>query len=137
LSSFDPAYANNVLRGLTEESVAIARAGGGDAGLVIERKAFMRYRGQGWEIAVPLPNDTLGTDGGEKLRVLFEAQYAQLFGNTLAELDIEVMNWSVRAVSETQKAAHVSRVSASHEVTAQDHRRIYDPRIGKDDAVGK
>lgn len=131
LSLFDPTYANDVLRGLTEESVAIARAGGGDAGLLIERKAFMRYRGQGWEIAVPLPNDTLGPDGGEKLRALFEAQYAQLFGNTLAGLDIEVMNWSVRAVSETQKAAHVSRVAASHEVTAQDHRRIYDPRAAE------
>jgi N-methylhydantoinase A len=131
LSLFDPAYANDVLRGLTEESVAIARAGGGDAGLLIERKAFMRYRGQGWEIAVPLPSDRLGADGGEKLRALFEAQYAQLFGNTLAGLDIEVMNWSVRAVSETQKVAHVSRVAASHEVTAQDHRRIYDPRTAE------
>jgi N-methylhydantoinase A len=127
LSSFNPAYANDVLQGLTDESVAIARAGSGGR-LLIERKAFMRYRGQGWEIAVTLPNETLGPDGGEKLRTLFEAQYAQLFGSPLAGLDIEVMNWSVRAILETGRVARVTRVSASGDVRINNRRRVYDPR---------
>jgi N-methylhydantoinase A len=127
LSSFNPAYANEVLLGLTDESVAIARAGSGGR-LLIERKAFMRYRGQGWEIPVTLPNETLGADGDEKLRSLFEAQYAQLFGSPLAGLDIEVMNWSVRAILETDRVARVTRVPASGDVGTHECRRIYDPR---------
>ena len=127
LSAFNRAYVNDVLQGLTEESVAIARAGSGGR-LLIERKAFMRYRGQGWEIPVTLPNEALGEDGGEKLRSLFEAHYAQLFGSPLAGLDIEVMNWSVRAILETDRVARVTRVPASRDVGSNERRSIYDPR---------
>jgi N-methylhydantoinase A len=128
LSTFDPAYANEVLQGLTDESVAIVRAGGGGGALVIERKAFMRYRGQGWEITVALPNESFGADGAAALRSLFEAQYGQLFGSPLMGLDIEVMNWSVRAVSEKPRTTTVTRVPPSAQVPVTERRRIYDPR---------
>jgi N-methylhydantoinase A len=128
LSTFDPAYANEVLQGLTDESVAIVRAGGGGGTLVIERKAFMRYRGQGWEITVALPNESFGADGAAALRSLFEAQYGQLFGSPLLGLDIEVMNWSVRAVSEKPRTTTVVRVPPSAQAPVMERRRIYDPR---------
>jgi N-methylhydantoinase A len=128
LSSFDPAFANEILESLADESMAVVRAGSGESRLLTERKAYMRYRGQGWEIAVNLPNEALGADGGEKLRRLFEAQYARLFGSPLAGLDIEILNWSVRVVSETPEVSRVTRAAAPREVKGHDYRRIYDPR---------
>jgi N-methylhydantoinase A len=128
LSSFDPAFANEILDSLADESMAIVRAGSGNARLLTERKVYMRYRGQGWEIAVRLPNEALGAEGGEKLRSLFEAQYARLFGSALAGLDIEILNWSVRVVSETPEVSRVTRGQALREVEGHGRRRIYDPR---------
>jgi N-methylhydantoinase A len=128
LSSFDPAFANEILESLSDESMAIVRAGSGNSRLLTERRAYMRYRGQGWEIAVNLPNEALGADGGEKLRSLFEAQYARLFGSPLAGLDIEILNWSVRVVSETPEVSCVTRATAPREITGHDYRRIYDSR---------
>jgi N-methylhydantoinase A len=129
LSSFDAVYANEVLDGLTGESVAIARAGSAGATINIERKAYMRYRGQGWEIAVDLPKETLGAHSATQLRSLFEAEYTRLFGSSLPGLDVEVMNWSVRAVSQTPPVEKVERVVASAAVPVNATRRIYDPRI--------
>lgn len=128
LSSFNPAFANEILESLAGESMAIARAGSGNSRLVTERKAYMRYRGQGWEIAVSLPDAELGSDGGKKLRSLFEAQYTRLFGSPLAGLDIEILNWSVRVVSETPAVSRVTRAAAPRNVKGHARRRIYDPR---------
>jgi N-methylhydantoinase A len=131
LSSFDAEYANAVLQGLTDESVEIARSGSAGGKILIERKAFMRYRGQGWEIAVGLPDGTLSEDSAVQLRSLFEAQYSRLFGSAPPGLDVEVMNWSVRAVSQTAPVEKVRRAAASHDVSPLTYRRIFDPRSGE------
>ena len=130
LSVFDVGYANEVLDGLTAESVAIARGGSAGGRICIERKAYMRYRGQGWEIAVNLPEEKLGADCAGLLRSLFETEYARLFGSALHGLDIEVMNWSVRAVTETPAVEKVQRVAASTEAPVGATRKIYDARSG-------
>jgi N-methylhydantoinase A len=131
LSEFDVARANEVLAGLRAESEAIARDGSGGRAIVIERKAFMRYRGQGWEIPVALPSEPFGDGAQASLRSLFEAQYARLFGNTLRELDIEIINWSVRAVTAAEPVITVPRVTGTHEAQSHGQRRIYDPREGR------
>jgi N-methylhydantoinase A len=131
LSEFDAAQANQVLEALKTEAEAIARDGSGGRALVIERKAFMRYRGQGWEIPVGLPNEPFTTDAPARLRGLFEAQYSRLFGSSLAGLDIELINWSVRAVTAPEPVVTVQRVAATHQVERQHQRRIYDPRETK------
>jgi N-methylhydantoinase A len=128
LSEFDAAQANQVLEALKTEAEAIARDGSGGRAIVIERKAFMRYRGQGWEIPVGLPNEPFTTDAPARLRGLFEAQYSRLFGSSLAGLDIELINWSVRAVTAPEPVVTVQRVAATHQVERQHQRRIYDPR---------
>src|SRR5262249_37740756 len=55
LSSFEPESANRLLAEMRAEAEAIVRRGAPDAPLAERRSAFMRYRGQGHEIAVELP----------------------------------------------------------------------------------
>jgi N-methylhydantoinase A len=128
LSQFDAAGANAVLQGLQDESTAITRSGSRDAPLVVERKAFMRYRGQGWEIAVMLPDTAFGSDAPELLRKLFEAEYRRLFGKPLANLDIEIMNWSVRVATQTVKPATITPCKAAADMPVSQTRPIYEPR---------
>ncbi|HEV3185678.1 MAG TPA: hydantoinase/oxoprolinase family protein, partial [Xanthobacteraceae bacterium] len=55
LSAFDAADANALYAEMRAEAEAIVRRGAPDAPLDEERHAFMRYRGQGHEVMVPLP----------------------------------------------------------------------------------
>ena len=55
LSSFDTEAANALLAAMRAEAEAIVRQGAPSAVLTEQRSAFMRYRGQGHEIAVELP----------------------------------------------------------------------------------
>src|SRR5947209_6352492 len=55
LDAFDAAGANTLLAAMRQEAEAIVRLGEPDVPLSETRSAVMRYRGQGHEIAVPVP----------------------------------------------------------------------------------
>jgi N-methylhydantoinase A len=129
LSSFNPEFANEILEGLRAEAVGIVEAGGESAELDIETKAYMRYRGQGWEIPVALPLAKFDDAGATVLRESFETEYTRLFGRPLSGLDVEIMNWSVKAITVTPPVKHVSRVSGKSPARQIGTRRIFDPRM--------
>lgn len=128
LGQFGAEASNTILDELTREASKIAHQGG-DTALLTERKAFMRYQGQGWEIPVPLPEGRLGDDGAARLAERFEAEYSRLFGMPLTGLDIEIMNWSVRVMSQKPppEPAHLIEGDSAAHVTGR--RRIYDARL--------
>ena len=100
----DVAAVNALLDAMREESTAVVRAGAGDAPLVVTRTAFMRYRGQGHEIEVAIPDGALDAGRVARLVAAFEADYVRLFGRIVPGMALEVMNWSVR-VSTPPEAA--------------------------------
>ena len=61
LDEFDAAAANALFAAMRAEAEPIVRRGAGDPPLTETRSAFMRYRGQGHEIAVPLPTGSTAT----------------------------------------------------------------------------
>ncbi len=128
LGQFDAVYVNDVLNGLQSEAVGVTREGGSDIAPIVERKAYMRYVGQGWEIPVVLPNEVIGDDGAGVLRALFEAEYRRLFGTPLDRLDIEVMNWSVRASSEVAPPAPVAKAADAGAARSHASRAIFDAK---------
>ncbi len=65
--------------------------------LITVRKAFMRYQGQGYEIAVPLDEDLARLDAAT-LRAEFEASYRQLYGRIIPGLAIEILSWTLNLV---------------------------------------
>ena len=62
-------------------------------GLQTRRRAFMRYVGQGYEIAVDLDHQKQWT--AESLRTQFEAAYAELYTRVIPGLEIEVLSWTL------------------------------------------
>ncbi len=128
LNQFDAKSVNDILFELHSETEDVAHSGSPDADLVVERKAFMRYQGQGWEIPVPLPDIRFSDEDVTVLRELFEVEYKRLFGRPLEGLDIEVMNWSVKVVTVTPKVESVTRLSRVGEVPAAGRRRLFDAR---------
>ena len=75
LPQFDSGVANALLDDLKSAVERFVTTGETGA-IQTEVTAFMRYRGQGWDISVPLPNRRFGPNDGEHFETLFRGKYA-------------------------------------------------------------
>lgn len=127
LSAYDAGAIKTVLRELAEEAEAFVRSCDRDSPLLYERKAFMRFVGQGWEIPVVLSEEDTADAEGEGLKEQFEMAYRALFGRTVEGLDIEVTSWSVRVSTPVPPAGRTEMLAAQDEADATSRRAVYDP----------
>ena len=88
-----PAAANALLAAMRGEAEAVVRRGAPDARLTETRSAFMRYRGQGHEIAVPLPTKPYAAADAATLRAAFEDAYRRLYSRIIPGVDVELLSW--------------------------------------------
>ncbi len=95
LSEFDTALIEDVNADMRAEAHDVVGSATSEP-LVETRRAYMRYVGQGHEIAVTLPEMTNRVD---ILRDAFEAAYRQLYGRIIPDLDVEVMSWTLALAS--------------------------------------
>jgi N-methylhydantoinase A len=95
LGSFDAATANRLCAEMHAEAEAIVRRGAPAAELTGQRSAFMRYRGQGHEIAVTLPVREFTAQDRSTIAELFEAAYRRLYSRAIPGVDIEILSWVV------------------------------------------
>ncbi|MCY3819852.1 MAG: hydantoinase/oxoprolinase family protein [Gammaproteobacteria bacterium] len=91
LSEFDASLIEEVSVDMRAEARAVVGSAT-SAPLAETRRAYMRYVGQGYEIAVVLPD---ATNRAEVLREAFESAYLQLYGRTIPDLDVEVLSWTL------------------------------------------
>ena len=139
LSAFDAAAANRLLAEMRAEAEVIVRQGAPVAELSEQRSAFMRYRGQGHEIAVQLPvRDFIAADRAV-IRDLFEEAYRRLYSRPIPGVEIEILSWvvSVSAPAEGELAVPMSSArrggfeTRPYEPTAKSHRPVFDPAAGE------
>ncbi|MFN3961240.1 MAG: hydantoinase/oxoprolinase family protein [Parvularculaceae bacterium] len=100
LDAFDAARVDALFQDLRAEATAVVRAAAGEAPLKEERAAYMRYTGQGHEIAVPVE----GAITAEALKHGFEQVYCLQFGRIIPGMAVEVMSWSLRVAAAVQRA---------------------------------
>ena len=82
------------LAAMRAEAEAIVRRGAPDAPLAETRSAFMRYRGQGHEIAVPLPVRHLSRRGRRcPARRRSRRPIAALYSRVIPGVEVEVLSW--------------------------------------------
>jgi len=131
LDSFDAASVNRLFAEMRTEAEAIVRRGAPAAKLVEQRSAFMRYRGQGHEIAVELPVRELTAGDRSTIRELFEAVYRRLYSRPIPGVDIEILSWvvAVRAPSEGHLAAPARERPSDPKPASR--RPIFDPDVGE------
>lgn len=61
------------------------------------RFADMRYRKQGYEIRVPIPEGTLGPGQRGELQANFDRVYRSLYGHTMAGTPVDIVSWRIVA----------------------------------------
>ena len=131
IENFDHESVNQLLNDLTSEATEFVMEASNEnfpvESLIVERCAFMRYAGQGWEITVPLENAIFDHLGIELLNNKFEKTYEEHFGRAIEGLQIEVVGWSVKVSSPRPEIEKTVSTASENIVTSDLKRVIYDP----------
>ncbi len=142
LENFDAPAASVLLREMASETRAFVATAALGAELHESRIAFMRYVGQGHEIAVELPARDLEQGDAAMIHERFEAGYQALFKRAIPGAAIEILAWSVevatRPAAPAPQAAAVTRSTAACRDTVgiydlNERARIFVPRYRRAD----
>ncbi len=99
--------------------------------LVVERQVSMRYKGQGWEIPVKLPDGDFDAFAAEGLGATFTKAYEEFFGRAIDDLTIETVSWAVRVASVLELPDALELTSEQNRIQAANMRPIFDPVSGE------
>ena len=127
LSQLDTDTVREVFAQMRVEATELVRSGTSNTALSEQRLAYMRYLGQGHEIPVPVNE----TSSRQDLREAFETAYAGLFGRTIADLEVEILSWTL---SLSAPSAEMRWPSASHDAddaAPELSRQLFEPSTGE------
>jgi N-methylhydantoinase A len=131
LGDFDHAVASDLLSGMARDVRAWVEPAAHGAALAERRVAYMRYIGQGHEIAVELPLRDLGPGDDADLRARYERSYEALFKRVIPNAAIEIMAWSVLVSTETVLPEPAEPPVASVAPPADQAIPVFDGRTGQ------
>ena len=132
LDAFDAAAANALLAAMRAEAEPIVRRGAGAAPLTETRSAFMRYRGQGHEIAVPLPTRAYNAADAATLRAAFEDAYRRLYSRIIPGVEVEILSWVLLlSAPPPAEPAAAPPSPIPHTPEPARHRPVFDPELGE------
>jgi N-methylhydantoinase A len=131
LGGFDAVAANRLLAEMRAEAEAVVRRGAPEAALVEQRSAFMRYRGQGHEIAVALPVRELTDADRATVTGLFEAAYRRLYSRAIPGVEIEIMSWVVTLGAPAEGRLATAAPEQPGDPKPRTQRAVLDPDTGE------
>jgi len=131
LASFDPEAVNRLLAQMRKEAETVVRQGAPDAQLTEQCSAFMRYRGQGHEIAVDLPVREFAAADRAAIATLFEDAYRRLYTRPIPGVEIEILSWVVALSAPAQSELAVAMPERPSEPKPRARRQVFDPQAGE------
>ena len=130
MESIDLGDVAALLDGLEAEARApLALAGVTGDAVTVRRYAEMRYRGQGYELEVPLPAGRPDAAWLAALQAAFESVYRTYYRHVPSGLPVEAVTWRVRAQSPSPSMPPV-RPPTGPAPAPKGERRIWVPATG-------
>ncbi|MFC0384395.1 hydantoinase/oxoprolinase family protein [Muricoccus vinaceus] len=128
--SFDAAAVNALLAEMSAEARGVVAQGSFGAPLVERRIAYMRYVGQGHEIAVELPVKTLAAADVEAVRAAYDVAYAGFYDRPVPGSDVEILSFAVTVATEVEAPPPVAEVSEAPAPAPVRHQAVRDTARG-------
>ncbi len=130
--NFDFEGVNATLAEMAREAIDVVRLGALDLPLAVERRAFMRYRGQGHEIEVTVPDGALDAGALTRLCTDYDRTYSRLFGRAVPGMLVEIVNWGVTVTARAVDgdAAPTAPRDDDGEAEPAGHRRVWLGKAG-------
>jgi N-methylhydantoinase A len=95
LHALEPAHLARILDEMAGQGAAVVREAGVAGTIVLARTADMRYVGQGYELAVPIPDAPINGRTGDALRAAFDRVYAHRYGYSDPKAAVELVTVGV------------------------------------------
>jgi N-methylhydantoinase A len=109
-ASFDVAAVNALLAGMAAEARRVVAEGAFGAAVAERRIAYMRYVGQGHEIAVDLPARDLDAADIRAIRAAYDLEYTRFFDRPVPGSDVEIMSFAVTVATTADPVEPVAEV---------------------------
>ena len=135
LDLLDARTLNELFAAMRAEAEQVVRPAAPGEALVEIRQAFMRYRGQGHEIAVALPNQPFGAEAAHDLHRRFEATYESVFGRAIPRLEVEALTWTLSIATDRPLPKPAGAAQAVPAPSPAGRRDVLDPASGRHDAA--
>jgi N-methylhydantoinase A len=129
--SFDVAAVNSLLAAMSREAAGVVAEGAFGAPIEETRIAYMRYVGQGHEIAVPIPSRALTEQDVREIRALYDSEYSRFYDRPVPGSDVEILSF---AVTVRTVEAHVEPAAAVANAPAPSPIRV---QMVRDTATGE
>lgn len=129
--SFDVAAVNGLLADMSREAAGVVAEGAFGAPIEETRIAYMRYVGQGHEIAVPIPPRALTQQDVREIRALYDSEYSRFYDRPVPGSDVEILSF---AVTVRTVEAHVEPAGAVANAPAPSPIRV---QMVRDTATGE
>jgi len=113
LSALQTDIINGLMHDMHDEALAVVQQGSDSSDLLETRQAYMRYVGQGHEIAVTLPVENYGDDHTAVFLQAFESAYANLYGRAIDGIDVEVLSWTLTISAPARNVAGKAAAAAN------------------------
>lgn len=128
LSAFDAALYNRLYAQMAAEAGAFVTAAAPGAMQVAQRTLFLRYKGQGQTLQIPVEDTDLSDQDAPRLHALFQSHYAALYKRALDRIPVEIVALSLRVAAEG--AAPTPAVTDRLDRTLPDTAPLYDLTTG-------
>lgn len=129
-AGFDPQAVRALFADMVAEATRFVRTCAPDAPILADFKVYMRYKGQGWQIPVPLTPDQAEQADPAVFLARFEQEYTTLFGRVVAGMAVEITVWSVNAYTATAAVDALPLVTAQPAPTPSGQRQLFDAALG-------
>jgi N-methylhydantoinase A len=127
----DPTTVNAHIEAMRLEAGRVVEKSAAGKPLVVTRTGYMRYVGQGHEIAVPLPARAFDVSDRVHLHAAFEQEYRRQFGRVIPGLEAEVLSWALELRTLEEPPQRVPASAISRPQRSQARRKLFDPQSGK------
>ncbi|WP_043361697.1 hydantoinase/oxoprolinase family protein [Belnapia sp. F-4-1] len=130
-ASFDVVAVNALLAGMSAEAARVVAEGSFGAPTTEGRIAYMRYVGQGHEIAVTLPARDLTADDVPAIRALYDEEYSRFYDRPVPGSDVEIMSFAVTVATLVDEVAPAAEVEDAPAPSPIRHQAVRDTATGE------
>jgi N-methylhydantoinase A len=110
-AKFDVAGVNTLLASMSAEASKVVAEGSFGADTVEHRIGYMRYVGQGHEIAVALPVRPLVEADIAEIRAAYDAEYTRFYDRPVPGSDVEVLSFAVTVATKVDAVKPIAAVA--------------------------
>ena len=126
LANLDHQLVNDLYTEMRSEALAIVQEASTSDSLIETPQAYMRYVGQGHELAIDLPAGPYTESHRDRFTEAFERTYKNLYGHVIDGVDIEILSWTLMVSEPVTQSLTPARLEPGAPLKAIGEHSVFD-----------